>query len=453
MAATSSITVDYLIIGAGAMGMAFADILVAESQASIAIVDRHSGPGGHWNVSYPFVRLHGPSGMYGVDSRPMPSDGGDRHTSNLASRHEILDYYDRIMHEVLLASDRVTYLPNHEHLYVEPGHTPVAYARSLISGEQTEITVRKRVVDASYLNITVPAMRRHNFVVEPSASVIPINELATLNDAPSRFTVVGAGKTGIDAILWLLNRDVDQDKITWVVPRDAWLINRDIEIRSWDVTPMFLLNECRSARELVSTLEQMTLFMRRDPASEPTAFRCATVSNEELAQLRKIEQVVQMGRVNRIDGKSIEFEDSSLTVEPGTLHVDCTADGLAQKPLTPLFSHQAVTLQPILKCSLPTSAGIAAHLECSNLDDDERNKLCPPVFNPSNASDLLPYFRERMVRLMQWSQSPHLYDWLRQSRLAAVLPGITQMDDPEVRAGVEVLTARLHDLNNDLALP
>ena len=42
---------DYLIIGAGAMGMAFADELqLQDPQCSIIIVDRHASPGGHWGA-------------------------------------------------------------------------------------------------------------------------------------------------------------------------------------------------------------------------------------------------------------------------------------------------------------------------------------------------------------------------------------------------------------------
>jgi cation diffusion facilitator CzcD-associated flavoprotein CzcO len=57
---------DYLVIGAGAMGMAFTDVLMTESEATVTIVDRYHQPGGHWNVAYPFVRLHQPSSAYGV---------------------------------------------------------------------------------------------------------------------------------------------------------------------------------------------------------------------------------------------------------------------------------------------------------------------------------------------------------------------------------------------------
>ena len=62
---------DYLIVGAGAVGMIFADQLLSETGATIAIVDRQATPGGHWNEAYPFVRLHQPSAYYGVNSRVL----------------------------------------------------------------------------------------------------------------------------------------------------------------------------------------------------------------------------------------------------------------------------------------------------------------------------------------------------------------------------------------------
>jgi UDP-galactopyranose mutase len=44
---TRELVVDYLVVGARAMGMAFADTVVAESDKTVAIVDRGSRPGGH----------------------------------------------------------------------------------------------------------------------------------------------------------------------------------------------------------------------------------------------------------------------------------------------------------------------------------------------------------------------------------------------------------------------
>ncbi|OBI99255.1 hypothetical protein A5625_04485 [Mycobacterium sp. 1465703.0] len=46
-----TIEADYLVVGAGAMGMAFIDTLVSETQARVVVVDRHHAPGGHWTMA------------------------------------------------------------------------------------------------------------------------------------------------------------------------------------------------------------------------------------------------------------------------------------------------------------------------------------------------------------------------------------------------------------------
>lgn len=70
----TGIETDYLVVGAGASGMAFTDALIADSDADVVMVDRRHHPGGHWNDAYPFVRLHQPSAYYGVNSRPLGND-------------------------------------------------------------------------------------------------------------------------------------------------------------------------------------------------------------------------------------------------------------------------------------------------------------------------------------------------------------------------------------------
>ncbi len=70
------IDTDYLVIGAGASGLAFADALIAEADVEVTVIDRRETPGGHWADVYPFVRLHTPSAYYGVNSRAL---GEHRH--------------------------------------------------------------------------------------------------------------------------------------------------------------------------------------------------------------------------------------------------------------------------------------------------------------------------------------------------------------------------------------
>ena len=42
------IETDYLVVGAGASGLAFADSLLAEADVDMVLVDRRDRPGGHW---------------------------------------------------------------------------------------------------------------------------------------------------------------------------------------------------------------------------------------------------------------------------------------------------------------------------------------------------------------------------------------------------------------------
>ena len=66
----TSIDTDYLIVGAGAAGMAFADALIAECGSDVVMVDRRHCPGGHWNDAYRFVRIHQASACdVGVDTK------------------------------------------------------------------------------------------------------------------------------------------------------------------------------------------------------------------------------------------------------------------------------------------------------------------------------------------------------------------------------------------------
>jgi cation diffusion facilitator CzcD-associated flavoprotein CzcO len=90
---------DYLIVGSGAVGMAFADILLTESDVNIIIVDCFHKPGGHWNVAYPFVTLHQPSSFYGVSSRELSQGcldqvGLNKGLNELASGAEVSAYFD-----------------------------------------------------------------------------------------------------------------------------------------------------------------------------------------------------------------------------------------------------------------------------------------------------------------------------------------------------------------------
>ncbi|KAR86675.1 hypothetical protein AL28_02081 [Mycobacterium tuberculosis TKK_03_0059] len=116
-----TIETDYLVIGAGAMGMAFTDTLITESGARVVMIDRACQPGGHWTTAYPFVRLHQPSAYYGVNSRALGNNtidlvGWNQGLNELAPVGEICAYFDAVLQQQLLPTGRVDYFPMSEYL-------------------------------------------------------------------------------------------------------------------------------------------------------------------------------------------------------------------------------------------------------------------------------------------------------------------------------------------------
>ena len=200
---------DYLIIGAGATGLAFADTLIAETDAHVTLVDRHGKPGGHWNDAYPFVTLHQPSSFYGVASMELGSGlkdpvGLNRGMAELASGPEVSGYFDRVMNHRLLASGRVSYHPLCNYLGDADGGS---LFESLLSGERTRLMVRRKIVDATFFSPSVPSTHTPAFDIGEGVRVVAPNalpglwQLALGAPMPRRFVVLGAGKTAMDACI------------------------------------------------------------------------------------------------------------------------------------------------------------------------------------------------------------------------------------------------------------
>src|SRR5690242_21538457 len=72
----------------------------------------------------------------------------------------------------------------------------------------------------------VPATEPPPFSVADGVTCIPVGELTKISTAPAGYVIVGAGKTAMDAVCWLLDRGTAPSAITWIRPRDSWLLNR-----------------------------------------------------------------------------------------------------------------------------------------------------------------------------------------------------------------------------------
>jgi hypothetical protein len=449
----AEITTDYLVVGAGAAGMAFVDELVADSDADVVLVDRRHQPGGHWHDAYPFVRLHGPSALYGVNSLTLGNDTLDTAGANAgfyprATAAEICDYYQRVLEGHFLPSGRVRFFGMSDCAGAADGDSRLV---SRLSGAGTSVRVRRRIVDARYLEPSIPATHVPSFGAAPEARLIPINDLVRLPEPASGYTIIGAGKTAIDACLWLAENGVPPEMIRWIRPRDAWLMDRKFQqpldhvSRLIEGVSLYLdaAAQADDARDLFERLESCGQLIRLDPAIEPTMFRCATVSGAELATLRTIQNVVRLGRVQHIGTDAITLEGGSIPTDRGQVHVDCSAPGLGAAPARPVFAPGVITLQQIRTCQPVFSAALAGHVEISGADDAQRNLLCPANRYPDSALDWMSVTATAQRAQIAWTTNADISRWMETARLNGVRGVRDHLDDPVMKAALARLFASI----------
>jgi hypothetical protein len=442
----AEIETDYLVIGAGASGMAFTDALIADADVGVVMVDRRHGPGGHWNDAYPFVRLHQASATYGVNSRPLGTETIDPAGPNAgfyerATGAEICDYFRRVLEEQLVGSGQVRFFGQSDYL----GHDAGEHAfSSRLTGETTTVRVRQKVVDATYLETSVPATHTPAFVVGDGVELIPVGDLVHVAEPPAGFTVLGAGKTAMDACSFLLDNGVDPDKIRWVRPRDAWLMNRSswqpldlvpstVESLSFDLQS---LAEAEDLDDLFRRLEASGQLLRLDPAVEPTMFRGAIVSAAEHQSLKQIERVVRQGRVRRIETDRIVLDDGEVPTDLGTVHVDCTAYGLRDTPPRPIFEAARITPQSLMGGFTTFNAAMVGFVEAARDSNADKNRLCPPTTYPRTSIDWISVFEGGFRVITEMLQEPDLATWLGTCRLNTTRGMSDHMDDPRMQAAL-----------------
>jgi hypothetical protein len=440
----ATIETDYLVIGAGAVGLAFADTLLAETtDAHITIVDRHGKPGGHWNDAYSFVALHQPSAFYGVNSLQLGGGridtiGVNKGLNELASGPEVSGYFDTVMRQYLLPSGRVKYIPMSEYM----GENRVV---ALLSGAETQVTVRKKTVDATYYGTTVPSTHTPKFKIADGVRVVTPNALPDLwqsrGTRPTRFCILGAGKTAMDVGVWLLASGAAPGAIRWIMPRDSWLLNRlrtQPGLDYFDATiggqaaQMEAFAQSQSVDEIFERLESAGVMLRIYPDHQPTMFHYATISTGEIEQLRHITNVIRMGRVQAIEPDALVLEGGRVAMEPDTLYIDCTASAVEVRPAIPIFQDGHITPQLVRVPQPAFSAALVAYVEAHYDDDAAKNALCRTVPFPETLAHFVPCNIVNMMNQFAWSQDKTLNRWIRNSRLdgfgkviAAIDPGDT----------------------------
>lgn len=444
---TRTVEADYLVVGAGAMGMAFTDALIDHADVRVALVDRRHSVGGHWLDAYPFVRLHQASAFYGVASTLLGGGNVQQHgpeagLQERATVSEICAYYENVLTDRMLQSGKVEFFANCE--YVADRQIV-----SRISGQRFEVPQRCRVVDARYLAPDIPADTPPPFSVADGARVIPVGDLARVVEAPRQYVIVGSGKTATDACVWLLERGVDPDAICWVRPRDPWMLNRAVVqpdpavFLGMAADIMQAAVAAASLEDLFLRLEDAGIMVRIDRTVTPTMAKTPTLAHWELERLRTIEQVVRLGHVRLVEPGRITFGDGSVAIAKDALVVHCAASGLKYPLRVPIWGQPAITLQPIRTGFPCFGAALAGYVEATRGDDAEKNRLCPPTPYPDTQAEWANMNVLGTRAAMSFGAEPDIKAWsdtvaLNPARISPEHGGSPELDDALARLQTHV---------------
>lgn len=368
----------YLVVGAGAAGLAFTDALLDHSDARVVLIDKRSGPGGHWRDAYPFVRLHQASCFYGVASTELgaghkQSEGPEAGLHERATGAEVLSYFESVL-ERLCATGRVDF---------HAGATWTGGTGFRTGDGHEQDLAGARVVDATYRAATIPATTPPPFEVAPGAWVEPVNSLPDIGVGLPAYVIVGAGKTATDAIVWLLTNGVAPEAITWVRSREPWMVNRakvqpdpgiilTMAADTWEAAAA-----SSSVDDFFVRLEAAGIMFRIDPTLPPTMAKAPTLGAWELDLLRSVPRVIRHGHVTRVSPGRLEFGDTRVPIEQDAVIVHCAAIGHAYPPLVPMWD-DVIRIQTS-RAGFPCfGSALVGYIEATRDDDAEKNRICPP---------------------------------------------------------------------------
>merc|ERR1712142_790146 len=400
------------------MGMSFLEELITTSDDMEAIiVDTRAAPGGHWNDAYSFVRLHQPALTYGVSSRTLGTGGAD-----LASKAMILEHFELAMKD-LISTKRVRFFPQCK--YLGDGKFTSLVDENIVY----DVKINAKLVDATCTMTHVPATKKPNYQVSEGVHLVPVNGLGTLSSPWPHYLIIGGGKTGVDAVLFLLDHGLHPDKISWVIPNDSWFWERDgftFDDGVFNTLMMNLIDSVideknETVSDILMAMEERGIMMRLDKNIMPTRYRAATVTKAEIQKLQRVKNIIRKGRITKIEvGKLIFQSGEDMMINPYTLCVDCSVNCTLFPPTKKVFAGDTISLQYIRIPPPGISASAIAALELMFPNDEEKkNSVCIPFDVPQLPDDIIKNFytdskvNDAMMQVLG-------FRWERQRRVSAM---------------------------------
>lgn len=214
---------DVVIIGAGICGLnaLFVATEHLKRGGRVALVDRRLGPGGMWNDTYDYVRLHQPHPFFTAGDLKWQWDKDPTH---LATKSEVLDHMRYCLKTIEERAEVVEWFGWD---YVE--HDEAAgVVWTVLERDGEQVTLEStRLVKALGLNVKtndpLPLTSSRVHSVSPDTYDVRAGELAA-STAP--VWVIGGGKTAMDTIHTLVTANPDRE-VDLVAGSGTWFVRRD----------------------------------------------------------------------------------------------------------------------------------------------------------------------------------------------------------------------------------
>ncbi|OEU17837.1 hypothetical protein FRACYDRAFT_261011 [Fragilariopsis cylindrus CCMP1102] len=312
---------DYLIVGAGATTLAFLDTLVTElPDAKIILIDKKAAPGGHWIDSYDYVQLHQPSLVYGIASKQLEGNWLKCMLTQFmlpwnhrANKTEILTYFADFVKE---NKEQIDFYSNSVYDF-ETSDEDVHFFSSMDGSVSYQVKVNVKLIDGSSNENIVPHNSPLQFPVDDEVRVMTPNQVYDAHKENSKemrknkYVVLGAGKTGMDAVVYLQRTmKIDPVDIAWVISQDVWMssLNGGGSPKSHSI---LLLKYDNDTQKAALEGEEMNSMVRLDKNVMPNVFKFPLVSNEELKLYRNVKTIIRRGRATAIRRRSSNANDNS----------------------------------------------------------------------------------------------------------------------------------------------
>jgi hypothetical protein len=311
---------------------------------------------------------------------------------------------------------------------------------SLLTGARQTVKVRRKIVDATHARTEVPSTRPPPYPVAAGVRCVPPNELPKIARPHPAYVVIGSGKTGVDTCQWLLQSGVDPDAIHWIVPRDAWFIDRGAIQPGMDGFDQSFLSlalqmeataSATSISDMFLRLEAAGQVLRLSPSIEPTMYRCATVAPAEMRELRRIRNIVRLGHVRAIEPTRIVLDHGAMPTDPDWLCIDCTANGIPAPLVTRVFDGDRVNVLMVRSCLPAFSAALIALVESLDIDEAEKNALCTSIPPPAVPADWLRMMAIGLANGQRWARHPAVSEWMGRARLNTLGNMVRNVDESD----------------------